>query len=263
VVANVEQYEARFPLLYLWRRQEADTGGAGRRRGGAGVGYAVTPRGVASIDTVSPHFSGTLEPESAGLLGGNPGAVNRVVLHRTAGIAATARQGRVPADPAALTGEWSPLPGVARLSLAADDVLEVATSGGGGWGDPIDREPERVAHDVRAGLVSPAEAWATFGVDLTDGGVPNMVATEKRRAAIRQERAKLIDVPYGIQGADHDHELPDPTSHEPAAGWRTITTPLAEDGPAAGFALKARYCPECLAAVSVERSVLTEGAMPG
>ena len=85
VVANIEQYEARFPLLYLWRRQEPDTGGAGRRRGGSGVGYAVTPRGVAAIETVSPHFSGTLAPESAGLLGGYPGAVNRVTLHESAG----------------------------------------------------------------------------------------------------------------------------------------------------------------------------------
>jgi len=68
VVPNVEQYEARFPLLYLWRRREPDTGGAGRWRGGSGVGYAVTPRGVDVIGTVSPHFSGTITPESPGRL---------------------------------------------------------------------------------------------------------------------------------------------------------------------------------------------------
>jgi N-methylhydantoinase B len=259
VVANVEQYEARFPILYLWRREEADTGGAGRRRGGTGVGYAVTPRGVAAIETVSPHFSGTLAPESNGLLGGYPGNVNRVTLHTSAGVAAAMAGGRLPANPAKLTGETRQLPGVAKLTLAADDVLEVATSGGGGWGDPIAREPELVARDVRAGLVSMDEARATYGVEIDGKGEPDGPATLARRDAIRRERAARMGLDASAGLARHDHEQPDTGQVERARIWRSVTVPLAHDGHSAGVELTERYCPDCLALAGVERTIPIEG----
>ena len=256
VVANVEQYEARFPLLYLWRRREPDTGGAGRQRGGTGVGYAVTPRGVDLIDTVSPHFSGTLAPESAGLLGGYPGTVNRVVLRRAAGVAASYAAGRVPAEPPALAGEPELLPGVARMALNADDVLEVVTSGGGGWGDPIHREPLLVANDVRGGLVSDGQARGTFGVELNDSGEPDDTASAARREDIRRARAATVGATWRSQPTDHHHESPTHATQPPPGGWPQVRTALGRDGPAAQFALEERYCPDCLALVSVERRML-------
>ena len=57
----------------------------------------------------------------------------------------------------------------------------------------------------------------------------------------------------------HNHELPDGQRREPSGGWRTVTLPLATNGVAARFALEQRYCPECLALVGVERSMLVEG----
>ena len=57
------------------------------------------------------------------------------------------------------------------------------TGGGGGWGHPYDREPERVLNDVLAGFVSPANALAEYGVVLTaDGKQVDEAATGQRRA---------------------------------------------------------------------------------
>jgi N-methylhydantoinase B len=180
VVANVEQYEARYPLLYLWRRHEADTGGPGERRGGVGVGYAVVPHGVERIDTVSPHFAGTTRAESAGIEGGFAGAVNRVSLVRGA------RRGRLPAGTEGLAGGVEPLPGVTRFALEHDDVLVVSTSGGGGFGDPLDREPEMVAADVRGLLVTRGGALHDYGVVVGEDGVADIAATMRERDARRR-----------------------------------------------------------------------------
>ena len=220
------------------------------------MGYAVTPRGVESIETVSPHFSGTLAPESAGLLGGYPGSVNRVVLHQSAGVSDSYAKGRVPADPSALLSEPEILPGVARMALNSDDVLEVATSGGGGWGDAIEREPDRVASDVRGGLVSVDDARALFGVELDGEGEPHASATAARRQEILRARAAQINATDAPQ-TSHRHESPAHAPQEPAAGWPTVTIPLSDSGPAAQFSLARSYCPECLGLVRVERQ-LTE-----
>jgi N-methylhydantoinase B len=185
VVANVEQYEARYPLLYLWRRQEPDTGGPGTRRGGHGVGFAVTPHGTPRIETVSPHFSGTTTPESAGLDGGHPGATNRVTLVRRSGVPEAFTKGRIPVGLEELDGMSLVLPGVTRFSMEEGDTLVVATSGGGGFGDPYDREPELVAEDVRLRLMSAAAAAAHYGVVVGDDGTVNRSATVHQRAAMR------------------------------------------------------------------------------
>ena len=71
------------------------------------------------------------------------------------------------------------------------DVLRIETGGGGGWGHPFDREPERVLADVRGGFVSRASAEEDYGVVLTDDGLPiDAAATAARRA--RRPEAKLF-----------------------------------------------------------------------
>lgn len=188
VIANVEHTEALFPLLYLFRRQEPDTGGPGRHRGGAGAGYAIIPHGVDRIDTVSPHFSGSTEPESTGLAGGLPGATNAAIHIVGSGVLAARSAGKSAATPEELGGERRVLPGVANIALDADDVLLVITTGGGGYGDPIERDPDAVARDVRAGLVSLPGAQLQYGVVLGDDGGVDEPATREARAAIRAER---------------------------------------------------------------------------
>jgi N-methylhydantoinase B len=190
VVANVEHIEAQFPLLYLYRRQEADTGGPGRHRGGVGVGYAIVPHGVERIDMVSPHFSGTSEPESLGLVGGYPGATNAAAVAVGTAVRSAMAAGRLPTSADELGVRPRRLPGVAAITLAADDALLVRATGGGGFGDPIEREPAAVALDVRAGTVGRMAAAQVYGVVL-DGIVADEAATIARRATIRQERLGL------------------------------------------------------------------------
>jgi N-methylhydantoinase B len=78
-------------------------------------------------------------------------------------------------------------------------VIRIETTGGGGWGDPLDREPWRVALDVRQGKVSPAAAAADYGVvfaagtngsDAADGERPTVdeSATADLRARLAAER---------------------------------------------------------------------------
>jgi N-methylhydantoinase B len=164
-------------------------------------------------------------------------------------------KGRVPADPSALLSEPEILPGVARMALNSDDALEVATSGGGGWGDAIEREPDRVASDVRGGLVSVDHARAIFGVALDGDGAPHASATAARREEILRTRAAQINAADAAQ-TSHRHESPADAPQQPAAGWPTVTTPLSDSGPAARFSLARSYCPECLRLVSVERQLV-------
>jgi N-methylhydantoinase B len=73
------------------------------------------------------------------------------------------------------------------LRLEAGDVVEFRTAGGGGFGDPYEREPERVAADVAAGLLDASQAEQDYGVVLDDDA-----ATAARRAGARE--AALFDL---------------------------------------------------------------------
>ncbi|MGH2871499.1 MAG: acetone carboxylase subunit gamma, partial [Solirubrobacteraceae bacterium] len=75
-----------------------------------------------------------------------------------------------------------------QLDLASRDVQYVRFMGGGGYGDPIDRDPEAVARDVAERLVSVAVARDIYGVVL-DGAAVDGVATGARRLEIRRARA--------------------------------------------------------------------------
>jgi N-methylhydantoinase B len=66
--------------------------------------------------------------------------------------------------------------------LKRGDVVRIETGGGGGWGDPFDREPEKVLADVRGGFVSRERAHRDYGVELSvDGRSVNDAATRKLR----------------------------------------------------------------------------------
>jgi N-methylhydantoinase B len=69
--------------------------------------------------------------------------------------------------------------------LRRGDVLRLSTSGGGGWGHPFDRPPERVRRDVLGGVVSVDAARADYGVVLDEGGTIDAAATAARRARPR------------------------------------------------------------------------------
>ena len=189
-IANVETYEFRYPLLYLYRRQEPDTGGPGKFRGGAGIGLAMTPHDVEEIPTCVVHGCGIEQPASAGIGGGYPGGTTQFNIRRHTSVQEQLRRGRIPADFDALDGELEPKSSE-ETYLRKGDVFERVACGGGGFGDPLERDPELVLTDVRQGLVSRLCAAEIYGVVLNDEPqAVDSARTEQRRASIRAERAR-------------------------------------------------------------------------
>jgi N-methylhydantoinase B len=99
--------------------------------------------------------------------------------------------------------------------VLAGQIVRVVTTGGGGWGDPIEREPELVQRDVIEGKVSPAAARDEYGVVLTaaDGGDPtiNVAATTALRDELKAARAAkrpMIDRGGGFEKMLHGEVKP-------------------------------------------------------
>ena len=97
------------------------------------------------------------------------------------------------------------LPLIGLFEIKAGHALEAITTGGGGYGNPLDRDPERVRHDVRRGWVSVAKAREMYGVVLDLEPEPFAVdytATEKLRSDVRS-RSRSME-PGTSKGANHD-----------------------------------------------------------
>jgi N-methylhydantoinase B len=186
---NVERNESHAPLLYLYRKFVPDTGGPGRNRGGVSVGHAYL---LHQVKKMQVHFACHCyeSPISTGMFGGYPAACNTRRMLRNATARKTLESGRIPYDTAAIEGQLEVHPAKVRGSIdfSDQDFHECAPSAGGGWGDPIEREPKLVAEDVRWNAVSPGMAGEAYGVMLKADGSVDEKATEARRAAIRKER---------------------------------------------------------------------------
>lgn len=163
-----EFLERYFPLVIERYETVPDSGGAGLHRGGNGIhmSYRFLESGVIAI-----HDDRWFVPPW-GVNGGRPGARARKILEKADGTRT-------------VVGNK-----VEDLAVGADDVLHFITWGGGGWGDPLEREPALVAREVRQGLVSPEGAKAYGVVIATDGAVDGD-GTAALRDAMRAERGVL------------------------------------------------------------------------
>jgi len=162
--------ETRFPLRVERLALATDSGGAGERRGG--LGYCKEFRALRDTAFLSVADRSILS--CWGLAGGKAGAPFRVTV-----------------DPGGPNERV--LPGlVDDEPIAAGTLVRVETTGGGGWGDPLEREPERVAVDVLQGKVSARAAREAYGVVLVPGddGEPRVdgAATRELRAELRRTR---------------------------------------------------------------------------
>ncbi len=187
-VTNVESAEAIYPILYLFRRRATDSGGAGRFRGGVSGENAITPYQTERIDFVVSTL-GSNQSNSAGIGGGYPGGGAQPLLKRGTEIIDRMAAGFIPSRWEDLPGEEVVLPAKEFFTLLPGDVFNGVPHGGGGFGDPLERDPERVQEDVLQGLVSFDYALRTYGVVL-DPVTTNVRTTEThaRRDEIRRER---------------------------------------------------------------------------
>jgi N-methylhydantoinase B len=193
-VADVEINEFSFPILYLWRREEPDSGGPGRYRGGVGASSCFVPHD-SPADGVHLVVSapGKAVPQAPGLAGGYPAATQYDVLVRGSDVPQQLAAGVIPADIAHLGGEMHVVPTHLETDLGVTDVYFTHWQGGGGMGDPILREPERVAADVANRKVSPRAAHQVYGVVLAETGAVDAEQTALRRHTLRLERAGLTE----------------------------------------------------------------------
>ncbi|MBO0870151.1 MAG: hydantoinase B/oxoprolinase family protein, partial [Micromonosporaceae bacterium] len=160
-----EYLESYYPLRIERWETVPDTGGAGLHRGGNGVDVAYR---FLQPGTIAIHDDRWLT-YPWGVNGGDPGARGRKWIDRVDG-----------------TREVLPSK-VHDVAVHTGDVLHFVTWGGGGWGDPLARDPELVALEVKRGLIT-REGGQRYGVVLSEAGAVDNAATEELRARLRAER---------------------------------------------------------------------------
>ncbi|HEY1973587.1 MAG TPA: hydantoinase B/oxoprolinase family protein [Pseudonocardia sp.] len=186
-IPDIEINELAYPVLYLWRRLNANSGGPGRHRGGAGLDLAWTP--WYSPGGEEHVMAACWQVPPAGAFGGYPGSASGFELITGADAGAKLSAGRIPGSSAELDGQARALEGKQfGLRVGPGDVMHLRAGGGGGYGDPLTRDPALVADDVRAGIVSARAAEVSYGVVLDRDGRLDPAATRARRHLIRAER---------------------------------------------------------------------------
>jgi len=164
----VEALELEFPLRVGSYRLRQDSGGPGRFRGGLGFEKSFEAlRGTVSIS----HRGERNHTAPWGLFGGEAGAMAKSRIVR--------------AD-----GQVETFPSKAELRLEPGDRLEVWTTGGGGHGDPLTRDPARVLADVIDQKVSLEQADEAYGV-VVAGGAVDEARTRKRREELAAARGSI------------------------------------------------------------------------
>ncbi|MEV0592388.1 hydantoinase B/oxoprolinase family protein [Nonomuraea cavernae] len=163
-----EFLESYYPLRIERWETVADTGGAGLHRGGNGVDVAYR---FLKPGTIAIHDDRWLT-YPWGVNGGEPGARGRKWIERA--------DGGVEILPSK----------VHDVEVHPGDLLHFVTWGGGGWGDPLARDPELVALEVRRGLVT-ADGARRFGVVCAADGTLDAEATAELRERLRADRGEL------------------------------------------------------------------------
>jgi len=167
-----EQLEAKYPVLVESYSIREDSSGAGRTRGGLGAEMVVQALSPFSLTTRIDR----MHCKPWGLDGGGEAAGNSIGIRRK--------------------GRWEmdlPNAKIFNVRLNRGDAYMMQSGGGGGVGDPMKRDPELVAEDVREGYVSRAVAQNTYGVVFTAAGDVDVFATKLRRERQGPVRAEEED----------------------------------------------------------------------
>ena len=180
--------ETHFPIMIEKLALATDSGGPGKRRGG--LGYEKDIRVLQNVAFISTADRSILSPY--GVAGGKAALPYRAIVN--------------PGTP-----NERHLPGLCDdFPLEAGDLLRLMTTGGGGWGDPLERETDLVLLDVIQGKVSRSSARDDYGVVLLGDGDATSVdesATIMLREELAVERPplELIDRGPGYERLAHGH----------------------------------------------------------
>jgi len=170
-IQSAEALESGMPLRVERSELRCDSGGEGTTRGGLGLRREIRLlEGEARYSVLSDRA--VLPPFGVG--GAGPAAPVKVTLERDGGEIEFATPGKV-------TGHL----------ITAGDVVVMQSAGGGGYGEPLARDPERVRQDVEAGYVSAERARTGYGVVLMPAGDVNAAATAAERSRLAAARRRF------------------------------------------------------------------------
>jgi N-methylhydantoinase B len=164
---DLEVLESWYPLLFSGRRARQGPDGAGVHRAGGGNHLEFRPHGIDEM--TGTMFGMRRYLPLPGLAGGAPGATNEFLVHRAVGSVEK------------VGGNES------GIHVGADDWFEMRLPNGGGYGDPLDRDPAAVLADVEDGRYSAGDARAVYGVVVVVGAV-DPAATSATRDEWRARR---------------------------------------------------------------------------
>lgn len=144
---SVELSEHRYPVRFIHYGIREASGGAGRHRGGCGTKY-----GIETLSEVSVSILGDrVDHAPFGVQGGGPGAPNSVQL---------ATNGKVWTPPMRSKAE--------KVLLAAGDSFRLASPGGGGFGNPLERDPALIEADLNDGIIDTDTAETVYGAVIAE-----------------------------------------------------------------------------------------------
>ena len=141
----VEMAESRYGIMVDEYSLNTDGKGAGQYRGGSGCVRSY--RAMSDGQNFTASFGRNKFP-AWGAAGGNDGSFNYFEIHRASGTVE------------------GPMGIVARKTLDKGDVVKMFTCTGGGYGNPLERDPKRVALDVKNGFISVEQAKNDYGVTV-------------------------------------------------------------------------------------------------
>jgi N-methylhydantoinase B len=274
-IPDIENHEGADPVLFLWRRLVANSGGPGQMRGGQSLDQAYA---IHYSDLMAgPGFNACAQVPPHGFGGGYPGSAGTFFPVRESNVAELIEQGILPTMER-LDGRTEAVRSkLTHLNLHRGDVFVATAGGGAGIGDPLWRPAEKVAKDVTNGYVTAGHAKEVYGVVL-DGEEVDVSATATRRAEIRRDRiggdpAKEAEIPpsVGISLARDDGNWTCVSCDENLASsdgnWREGAVlkegPIAERYEQLGMLVRDRtesprvtlreyFCPGCAASLGVD-----------
>jgi N-methylhydantoinase B len=274
-IPDIENHEGADPVLFLWRRLVANSGGPGQMRGGQSLDQAYAIH--YSDKMAGPGFNACAQVPPHGAGGGYPGCAGTFFPVRASNVAELLDQGVLPTMER-LEGRTEVVRSkVTHLDLLRGDVFVATAGGGAGIGDPLLRPAEKVAADVVNGYVTADHARRIYGV-VMDGEQPDAAATEARQAEIRRERIGAdpvnsarppASVGISLVRADGNWQCAscDETLAAADGNWRDGATlreqPIAERYEELGMLVRDRtesprvtvreyFCPGCAAALGVD-----------
>ncbi|MDP6619385.1 MAG: hydantoinase B/oxoprolinase family protein [Nitrospinota bacterium] len=165
-IDSVELDELHFPILVKTRRLVPDTEGAGRMTGAPAGLCEYGPVGGGKLEVA--YIADGAVNNAKGTLGGGDGAKIRNYRRTPDGVI-------------------HELPACANIILAPDETVISYTAGGGGYGPPHERPPEKVEHDVEEGWITRERAREVYGVVFDEEGKIDSAATAELRKTLEQD----------------------------------------------------------------------------